>query len=89
MDETVPWGVCIAYVGLLTVAKLLQSVIIQHYTFLCGRLSMRLSSALKHAVYCKMLVLSPGERQRRSQGDMVNNITVDVNKVDAASYPKP
>jgi hypothetical protein len=80
-NPSVPLYVCIAYVSALALAKCLQGIIIQHYTFLCGKVSIRLSSALKHAVYSKMLVLSPGERQKRTAGDMVNNISVDVQKI--------
>jgi hypothetical protein len=80
-NPTVPWYVCIAYVSALAVGKSVQGTIIQHYTFLCARVSIRLSSALKHAIYSKMLVLSPGERQNRSAGDMVNNISTDVQKI--------
>jgi hypothetical protein len=80
-NPSVPLYVCIAYVSALALGKCLQGIIIQHYTFLCGKISIRLSSALKHAIYSKMLVLSPGERQKRTAGDMVNNISVDVQKI--------
>jgi hypothetical protein len=80
-SPTVPWYVCIGYLSALALGKFLQAIIIQHYTFLSARVAMRLSSALKHAIYSKMLVLSPGERQKLTAGDMVNNVSIDVKTI--------
>jgi hypothetical protein len=72
-------------VGALTLARALSAFLQQHTQFEIGRLGLRITGALKTAVYVKLLRLSAQERQARSAGDVVNLLTVDVQRVTAST----
>lgn len=69
----------------LTLARALSAFLQQHTQFEIGRLGLRVTGALKTAVYVKLLRLSAQERQARSAGDVVNLLTVDVQRVTAST----
>jgi ABC-type multidrug transport system fused ATPase/permease subunit len=78
-------AVAVGYVLVLTLGRGLSAVLQQHTQFETARLGLRVSGALKAALYIKVLRLSAEERQERSAGDMVNLLTVDVQRVTAAA----
>ena len=73
------------YVLLLTAGRGASAVLQQQQQFLVSRLGLRISGALKGAVFIKVLSLSAEERQARSAGDVVNLVTVDVQRVSATA----
>lgn len=73
----------LACVAALTLARGLSAFLQQHTQFEVGRLGLRLTGALKTGVYVKLLRISAQERQARS-GDVVNLLTVDVQRVTAS-----
>jgi len=75
----------LGYVAALTVGRGLSAFLQQHTQFLVSRLGLRVSGGLKSGVYVKLLRLSAEERQARSAGDMVNLLTVDVQRVVGAA----
>jgi len=75
----------LGYVVALTVGRGMSAFLQQHTQFLISRLGLRVSGGLKSGVYTKLLRLSAEERQARSAGDMVNLLTVDVQRVVGAA----
>jgi ABC-type multidrug transport system fused ATPase/permease subunit len=75
----------LGYVAALTVGRGMSAFLQQHTQFLISRLGLRVSGGLKSGVYTKLLRLSAEERQARSAGDMVNLLTVDVQRVVGAA----
>ncbi|KAL8122788.1 ABC transporter C family member 8-like isoform X1 [Apium graveolens] len=65
-------------VGVLIIAKMIESVTQRHFFFSSRRYGMRMRSALMVAVYQKLLRLSSVGRRRHSTGEVVNYIAVDA-----------
>ncbi|XP_023560454.1 multidrug resistance-associated protein 6 isoform X2 [Octodon degus] len=73
--------------GLLLLSAGLQTLFEQQHMFRLKVLQMRLRAALTGLVYRKVLVLSPGARKSTAVGDVVNLLSVDVQRLsDSVLY---
>ena len=74
------------YHGLLftvavTVSQLTMSLCLRHYFFKCYATGLRVRSAVVMAVYRKALLLSAGERQTRTLGEITNLMSIDAQRL--------
>ncbi len=71
----------------VTVSQTIMSFCLRHYFFQCYLTGLRMRTAIVIAVYKKALVLSSGERQGRSVGEIVNLMTIDAQRIqDVCTY---
>lgn len=68
---------------LVTLSQLIMSICLRHYFFRCYTTGLRVRSAVVLAVYRKALVLSNGERQRRSLGEITNLMSIDAQRLQS------
>jgi len=68
---------------LVTFSQLIMSICLRHYFFRCYTTGLRVRSAVVVAVYRKALVLSIGERQRRSLGEITNLMSIDAQRLQS------
>ncbi|KAG8386436.1 hypothetical protein BUALT_Bualt03G0148600 [Buddleja alternifolia] len=68
----------LSLVGLLVVAKVVESLAYRHFYFYSRRIGMRMRLALVVAIYRKQLKLSSLARKRHSIGEIVNYIAIDT-----------
>uniref|UniRef100_A0A8C5XQM1 ATP-binding cassette sub-family C member 6 n=1 Tax=Microcebus murinus TaxID=30608 RepID=A0A8C5XQM1_MICMU len=72
---------------LMFVSACLQTLLEQQHMYLLKVLQMRLRTALTGLLYRKVLALSSGSRKARAVGDVVNLVSVDVQRVtDSVVY---
>ena len=65
----------------VTVSQLTMSLCLRHYFFKCYATGLRVRSAVVVAVYRKALVLSAGERQTRTLGEITNLMSIDAQRL--------
>ncbi len=71
----------------VTTSQIVMSFCLRHYFFRCYMTGLRLRTSIVIAVYKKALMLSSAERQRRTQGEIINMMTVDAQRVqDITTY---
>jgi len=71
----------------VTLSQLTMSLCLRHYFFKCYATGLRVRTAIVTAVYKKALVLSSGERQTRTLGEITNLMSVDSQRLqDIPNY---
>ncbi|NXY09213.1 MRP6 protein, partial [Pteruthius melanotis] len=80
-DQAAPSWLGYFYAFSLFVLGCLQTVFEQHYMYLCLVLGLRLRTAVTGLVYRKMLVMSNASRKAATTGEIVNLVSVDVQKL--------
>lgn len=77
----------LAFTAAVTVSQLTMSLCLRHYFFKCYATGLRVRSAVVVAVYRKALVLSSGERQTRTLGEITNLTSIDAQRLqELTSY---
>eukprot|EP01084_Bolivina_argentea_P028756 53396_1 len=69
------------YAGMLFCVYMCCSILLAQYFHRCFRTGMRVRSALMSVCYEKALKLTQGARSERTQGELMNIVTVDVRKI--------
>lgn len=77
------WGLFLT--ATVTVSQTLMSLCLRHYFFKCYGTGLRLRSAVVMAVYRKALVLSAGERQTRTLGEITNLMSIDAQRLQGTT----
>lgn len=71
----------------VTVSQTIMSFCLRHYFFKCYLTGLRMRTAIVIAIYKKALLLSSGERQGRTVGEIVNLMTIDAQRIqDITTY---
>ena len=71
----------------VTLSQLTMSFCLRHYFFKCYLTGLRIRASVVVAVYRKALVLSSGERQSRSLGEITNLMSIDAQRMqDLTTY---
>ena len=66
---------------LVALSQLSMSLCVRHYFFMCYKTGLRIRTAVVLAVYKKALVLSSGERQTRTVGEITNLMSIDAKRL--------
>ncbi|XP_036597659.1 multidrug resistance-associated protein 6 isoform X2 [Trichosurus vulpecula] len=75
------------YAVLLFLSACLQTLFEQYYTYVCMVLQLRLKTAVIGLVYRKVLALSSGMRKTAAVGEIINLLSVDIQRLmDALLY---
>ncbi|KAK8830238.1 hypothetical protein WA577_005927, partial [Blastocystis sp. JDR] len=86
-DESVDPSKGYQYALIMFVAALFQSLCLRNYFYLCFRTGMRLRSSCVTMVYNKALRLSVASRAKYTEGEIMNLMEVDSQKIqDITSY---
>ncbi|CAJ0583055.1 unnamed protein product, partial [Mesorhabditis spiculigera] len=80
-DHNQPVWVGVAIAMTMFIVALLQSMVLHQYFHDMFRLGMNIRSVLTSAVYKKALLLSNNARKNRNVGEIVNLMTVDIQRV--------
>ncbi|NXS78003.1 MRP6 protein, partial [Erpornis zantholeuca] len=80
-DQAAPSWLGYLYAFSMFVLGCLQTVFEQRYMYMCLVLGLRLRTALTGLVYRKMLVMSNASRKAATIGEIVNLVSVDVQKL--------
>jgi ABC-type bacteriocin/lantibiotic exporter with double-glycine peptidase domain len=71
----------------VTLSQLTMSFCLRHYFFKCYLTGLRVRTSIVVAVYRKALVLSSGERQSRTLGEITNLMSIDAQRTqDLTTY---
>jgi ABC-type bacteriocin/lantibiotic exporter with double-glycine peptidase domain len=71
----------------VTLSQLTMSFCLRHYFFKCYLTGLRVRTSVVLAVYRKALVLSSGERQNRTLGEITNLMSIDAQRMqDLTTY---
>lgn len=73
--------VIVFYIALLVLSKISASLMNTQYTFGCGMMLVKVSSALKSFIFKKTLRLSTSSRRKYTAGNITNVYTVDIERV--------
>jgi hypothetical protein len=65
----------------VTISQLCMSFCLRHYFFKCYKFGLMIRTAVVVAVYKKALLLSAGERQGRSLGEITNLMSIDAQRL--------
>lgn len=65
----------------VTISQLTMSLCLRHYFFKCYKFGLKLRTCVVIAVYKKALVLSAGERNSRSLGEITNLMSIDAGRL--------
>jgi ATP-binding cassette subfamily C (CFTR/MRP) protein 1 len=71
----------LALTGAVTVSQLLMTICLRHYFFKLYATGLRVRTAIVVTVYRKALVLSSGERQTRTLGEITNLMSIDAQRL--------
>ncbi|NWY76647.1 MRP6 protein, partial [Erithacus rubecula] len=80
-DEAAPSWLGYFYAFSMFLLGCLQTLFEQHYMYRCLVLGLRLRTALTGLVYRKILVMSNASRKEATTGEIVNLVSVDVQKL--------
>ncbi|ULT79395.1 hypothetical protein L3Y34_010196 [Caenorhabditis briggsae] len=80
-DKTQPLWIGVSIVCIMFLSSLLQSMVVHQYYHTMFRLGMHVRSVLTSAVYAKALNLSNEARKGKSTGEIVNLMSVDIQKI--------
>ncbi|EYC24578.1 hypothetical protein Y032_0013g1981 [Ancylostoma ceylanicum] len=80
-DRSQPLWVGIAIASLIFIVAVFQSMILHQYFHLMFRLGMNIRSVLTSAVYSKAMNLSNNARKNRTTGEIVNLMSVDIQRL--------
>lgn len=73
--------------AIVAVSQLTMSLCVRHYFFMCYKTGLRVRTAVVLAVYKKALMLSSGERQTRTVGEITNLMSIDAKRLqDLCTY---
>jgi ATP-binding cassette subfamily C (CFTR/MRP) protein 1 len=70
----------------VTVSQLTMSFCLRHYFFKLYSTGLRVRTAIVVTVYRKALVLSSGERQTRTLGEITNLMSIDAQRLQGTCY---
>lgn len=86
-DADAPMTRGLSLVAAVTLSQLTMSFALRHYFFKCYLTGLRIRTAIVVEVYRKALVLSSGERQSRTQGEITNLMSIDAQRMqDLTTY---
>uniref|UniRef100_A0A670Y9S5 ABC-type glutathione-S-conjugate transporter n=1 Tax=Pseudonaja textilis TaxID=8673 RepID=A0A670Y9S5_PSETE len=80
-DQEAPLWIGYFYAAAMFLLACLQTLFEQRYMYMCFVLGMRLKTAITGLVYRKILVLSNAAKNSTSVGEIVNLVSVDVQKL--------
>ncbi|KAK6765509.1 hypothetical protein RB195_025428 [Necator americanus] len=80
-DRNQPMWLGIAIASFMFVVAVFQSMILHQYFHLMFRLGMNIRSVLTSAVYSKAMYLSNNARKNRTTGEIVNLMSVDIQRL--------
>ncbi|XP_060548899.1 ATP-binding cassette sub-family C member 6 [Pantherophis guttatus] len=80
-DQEAPVWIGYFYAAAMFLLACLQTLFEQRYMYMCFILGMRLKTAITGLVYRKILVLSSAAKNSTSVGEIVNLVSVDVQKL--------
>ncbi|PIC15235.1 hypothetical protein B9Z55_022288 [Caenorhabditis nigoni] len=80
-DKTQPLWIGVSIVCIMFLSSLLQSMVVHQYYHTMFRLGMHVRSVLTSAVYAKALNLSNEAKKGKSTGEIVNLMSVDIQKI--------
>ncbi|XP_070617234.1 ATP-binding cassette sub-family C member 6 [Erythrolamprus reginae] len=80
-DQAAPLWIGCFYAAAMFLLACLQTLFEQRYMYMCFMLGMRLKTAITGLVYRKILVLSNAAKNSTSVGEIVNLVSVDVQKL--------
>ncbi|XP_025025911.1 multidrug resistance-associated protein 6 isoform X2 [Python bivittatus] len=80
-DQEAPSWIGYFYAAAMFLLACLQTLFEQRYMYMCFILGMRLKTAITGLVYRKILVLSNAAKKSTSVGEIVNLVSVDVQKL--------
>ena len=69
-------------------SQIIMSLCLRHYFFKCYATGLRIRTSVVIAVYKKALLLSSGEKQKRSQGEIPNLMSIDAQRLQGTSLAK-
>lgn len=81
VEENGPWGNTAIFIAILVLSKAASALASTHYSCQIGKLSLSISTAIKGQLFRKIIRLSVASRQKQTVGSIVNNFTVDVERV--------
>jgi ATP-binding cassette subfamily C (CFTR/MRP) protein 1 len=86
-DDQAPISTGLWLTAAVTLSQLAMSFCLRHYFFKCYLFGLRIRTAVVVAVYKKALVLSTGERQTRTLGEITNLMSIDAQRLqDLTTY---
>jgi ATP-binding cassette subfamily C (CFTR/MRP) protein 1 len=86
-DDQAPISTGLWLTAAVTISQLTMSFCLRHYFFKCYLFGLRIRTAVVVAVYKKALVLSTGERQTRTLGEITNLMSIDAQRLqDLTTY---
>lgn len=71
----------LGFTAAVTISQVTMSLCLRHYFFKCYATGLRVRSAVVVAVYRKSLLLSSGERQTRTLGEITNLMSIDAQRL--------
>jgi ABC-type multidrug transport system fused ATPase/permease subunit len=86
-DADAPISTGLWLTAAVTLSQLTMSFCLRHYFFKCYLFGLRIRTAVVVAIYKKALVLSTGERQTRTLGEITNLMSIDAQRLqDLTTY---
>uniref|UniRef100_A0A914CYF4 ABC transmembrane type-1 domain-containing protein n=1 Tax=Acrobeloides nanus TaxID=290746 RepID=A0A914CYF4_9BILA len=85
-DKTKPLWMGVAIAAMMFVIVLVQSMILHQYYHAMFRLGMYIRSVLTSMVYKKALVLSNKSRKNRTVGEIINLMSVDIQRLQDSTF---
>ena len=82
MESREPYWLGFAYVGVMLLASIFDSMLLNQHEYRVSLISLKMKSALTSAIYQKALRLSVEEKCKYSTGEIVNLMSVDAQRVD-------
>lgn len=80
-DANAPVSQGLFLTAAVSFSQLVMSFCLRHYFFKCYLTGLRIRTAIAVAVYRKALVLSSGERQIRTGGEITNLMSIDAQRL--------